>query len=153
MVYLAEMPADAREALLEQPLPEFTETPWTAPRPLPQCRVAIISTAGLHRADDTPFRGGAGDYRILPGDGKLADLRMSHVSTNFDRLGFQHDVNTVFPLDRLREFERDGVIGSVAKYHYSFMGATPPAGMEANARELAGVLKGDGVDAVLLMGV
>ncbi len=153
MVYLAEMPADARETLLGQPLPEFADTPWTAPRPLTQCRVAIISTAGLHRADDTPFRGGAGDYRILPGDCNPAELRMSHVSTNFDRLGFQYDVNTVFPLDRLRELERDGVIGSVAKHHYSFMGATPPAAMEANARELAGVLNGDRVDVVLLMGV
>ncbi len=153
MVTLAEMPADVRDTLLEQPLPEFAATPWTAPRPLAQSRVAIVSTAGLHRHDDTPFRGGASDYRIIPGDISLADLRLSHVSTNFDRLGFQQDVNTVFPLDRLRELARDGVIGSVAKYHYSFMGATPPAGMEANARELAGVLKGDKVDAVLLMGV
>jgi D-proline reductase (dithiol) PrdB len=153
MVTLAEMPADVRDTLLEQPLPEFAATPWTAPRPLAQTRVAIVSTAGLHRHDDMPFRGGAGDYRIIPGDISLADLRLSHVSTNFDRLGFQQDVNTVFPLDRLRELARDGVIGSVAKYHYSFMGATPPAGMEANARELAGVLKGDKVDTVLLMGV
>ncbi|MFM9882150.1 MAG: glycine/sarcosine/betaine reductase selenoprotein B family protein [Burkholderiales bacterium] len=153
MVYLAEMPADARDTLLEQPLPEFATTPWTPARPLAQSRVAIISTAGLHRHDDMPFRGGAADYRIIAGDINLADLRLSHVSTNFDRLGFQQDVNTVLPLDRLRELAQDGVIGSVAKYHYSFMGATPPAGMEANARELAGVLKGDKVDAVLLMGV
>lgn len=153
MVYLAEMPADVRETLLNQPLPEFVETPWTMPRPLAECRVAIVSTAGLHRKDDPPFRGGAGDYRLLPDDVNVADLRMSHVSTNFDRLGFQNDVNVVFPIDRLREAARDGRIGSVSRYHYSFMGATPPASMEASARELAGVLKGDGVDAVVLMGV
>jgi D-proline reductase (dithiol) PrdB len=153
MVYLAEMPADVRDTLLEQPLPEFAETPWTTPAPLAQSRVAIISTAGLHRHDDAPFRGGAGDYRIIPGDIDLRDLRLSHVSTNFDRLGFQQDVNAVFPLDRLRELAKDGVIGSVAKFHYSFMGATPPAGMEANARELAAILKGDQVDTVVLMGV
>ncbi|MBN1226466.1 MAG: hypothetical protein JXA79_05710 [Deltaproteobacteria bacterium] len=26
----------------------------------------------------------------------------------------------VFPLDRLRELEKDGVIGSIADFHYSF---------------------------------
>lgn len=153
MVFLADMPADVRDTLLNQPLPEFVDTPWVAGGPLAKSRVAIISTAGLHLADDPPFRGGAGDYRVIPGNANPNDLRMSHVSTNFDRLGFQNDVNTVFPLDRLRELQRDGVVGSVADYHYSFMGATPPNVMEASARELAAVLKGDHVDTVLLLGV
>jgi hypothetical protein len=34
--------------------------------------------------------------------------------------------------------------------HYSFMGATDPVHMEPHARELAGRLKGDAVDAVIL---
>lgn len=45
---------------------------------------------------------------------------MSHVSTNFDRTGFQQDWNIVFPLDRLQELAAKGIIGSVAAYHYSF---------------------------------
>lgn len=153
MVHFAEMPTDVRESLVNQPLPEFAETPWNALAPLARRRVAIVSTAGLHRAGDPPFRGGAGDYRVIPADVRAADLRMSHVSTNFDRLGFQHDHNTVFPIDRLQELARDGVIGSVARHHYSFMGATPPAAMEASAGDLAGVLAADGVDAVILLGV
>jgi D-proline reductase (dithiol) PrdB len=153
MVFFAEMPSDVRETLTNQALPEFVETPWTGPRAMAKSRVAIISTAGLHRQDDPPFRGGAGDFRVIPDDIDPADLRMSHVSTNFDRIGFQHDVNVVFPLERLRELARTGDIGSVAKYHYSFMGATPPNVMEASARELVSVLKGDQVDAVVLMGV
>lgn len=153
MVYLADMPEDARQTLVNQPLPEFAESPWAKGPAIAASRVAIISTAGLHRREDPPFRGGAGDYRIIPGDVVPADLRMSHVSTNFDRLGFQQDVNTVFPLDRLRELAKAGEVGSVADFHYSFMGATPPNVMEASARELAAVLKADRVDAVLLMGV
>ena len=153
MVYLADMPDDARQTLINQPLPEFIETPWTAGRPIAGSRVAIISTAGLHRSEDPPFRGGAGDYRIIPADVDAADLRMSHVSTNFDRLGFQQDVNTVLPLDRLRDLVKAGEVGEAATYHYSFMGATPPNVMEASARDLAAVLKADRVDAVLLMGV
>jgi hypothetical protein len=44
----------------------------------------------------------------------------------------------------------EGVIGSVASTQYSFMGATDPRGMEANARAVAGLLKSDRVDGVLL---
>jgi len=42
------------------------------------------------------------------------------------------------------------VIGSVAQTHYSFMGATDPVQIESNARELAGRLKRDQVEAVIL---
>ena len=56
----------------------------------------------------------------------------------------------VFPLDRLRELADEGAIGSVAQTHYSFMGATDPMQMEPHARELAGRLKQDAVDAVIL---
>jgi hypothetical protein len=42
------------------------------------------------------------------------------------------------------------VIGSVAATHYSFMGASDPASMEVHARELAGRLKQDRVDSVVL---
>ena len=51
---------------------------------------------------------------------------MSHVSTNFDRTGYIQDLNLVFPIERLRELEAAGDIGSVGAYHYAFMGATPP---------------------------
>lgn len=153
MVYLAEMPADARNALVNQELPAFVETPWIKAPDISKSRVAIVSTAGLHRANDTPFRGGAGDYRIIPANVDPRELRMSHISTNFDRIGFQQDVNIAFPIERLRELVAEGVVGGTATYHYSFMGATPPEAMEASARELAAVLTGDSVDAVLLIPV
>ena len=57
----------------------------------------------------------------------------------------------VFPIDRMRELARDGVIGSLADYHYSFMGAgIDPYALEPTARQVAGRLKADGVDAVFL---
>jgi D-proline reductase (dithiol) PrdB len=75
---------------------------------------------------------------------------MSHVSVNFDRSGFQEDINVVFPIDRLRELAGEGVIGSISDFHYSFMGAAPIRALEPKARELAALLKKDRVDAVLL---
>jgi D-proline reductase (dithiol) PrdB len=75
---------------------------------------------------------------------------MSHVSVNFDRTGFQQDLNVVFPIDRLRELAAEGRVGAVANFHYSFMGATDIEALEPKATELAGLLKKDQVDAVLL---
>lgn len=153
MVHLHEMPEKLRNALVNQDLPDYGTTPWAAAKPLADCRVAIVSTAGLHRRGDSPFVAGAGDYRIIPDDGDTDDLLMSHISTNFDRTGFFQDVNTAFPIDRLHELVDEGIVGSAASRHYSFMGATPPAAMEPVARDLAGLLKQDRVDAVLLVPV
>jgi D-proline reductase (dithiol) PrdB len=76
---------------------------------------------------------------------------MSHLSVNYDRSGFQADWNVAFPLDRLKELVRDKIVGSIAAFHYSFMGAiSPVTRYEPKARELAGLLKQDQVDAVLL---
>ena len=95
----------------------------------------------------------AADYRIIPSQCTANDLVMSHVSTNFDRTGFQQDWNIVFPLDRLRELAEEGGIGSLADFHYSFMGAANPSDLEPSARRLAPLLRQDNVDGVLLVPV
>ena len=132
------------------PVQNFEGSPWAVGSPLSQRRVAIVSTAGLQRLGDKTFTRQSGDYRVIPKELAASDFYMSHLSTNFDRTGFQQDVNIVFPIDRLKELEGEGVIGSVADFHYSFMGAIAPEQMEPSARQLAGLLKDDGVDAVLL---
>lgn len=152
MVRLADLPEYEREHHLQKirDLPDFGPTPF-APGPLlRQRRVAIVTTSGLHVRSDRPFPIGAADYRVIPGDTPASDILMSHASVNYDRSGFQEDVNVVFPLDRLRELAADGCIGSVSDFHYSFMGAAPIRALEPKARELATLLKKDGVDAVLL---
>lgn len=153
MARLDRMPEPLHSHLANLPCPSFNDHPWVTGKVLTQRRISIISTAGLHRRGDRPFAGRTGDYRVIPGDIKAKDLVMTHISTNFDRTGFQLDWNVVFPLDRLRELAEEGAIGSVAAYHYSFMGATDPAEMEPAARNLAELLKGDGVDAALLVPV
>ncbi len=155
MVRLADLTETEREGHLKRiaTLPQFPTRPWVSGPPLAQRRVAIVTTAGLHLRGDLPFdSSGAGyDYRVIPGDVAAADLVMSHLSVNFDRSGFQADRNVVFPLDRLKELVRDKVVGSVAAFHYSFMGAIAKVMLyEASARALAGLLKKDQVDAVLL---
>ena len=152
MVRLADLPAWDRKSMLDKvgELTGFDARPWVRPPPLAQCRVAIVTTAGVHRKGDRPFGAGATDYRIIPGDTAASDLVMSHQSVNFDRSGFQEDHNIAFPIDRLNELARCGVIGAVADLHYSFMGATQIRALETKAKELAQLLKDDRVDAVLL---
>lgn len=151
MVRLSELPVYDREHLLAKNRPPFPTQPWVNGPPLAERRVAIVTTAGLHRRGDQRFSGRTGAYRVFPGDVQGRDLLMSHSSVNFDRSGFQQDVNVVFPIDRLRELSEASVIGSVAAFHYSFMGAGVEADeLEATAREVAGMLKQDGVNAVFL---
>lgn len=153
MVRLADMPEWERDYLLQLECPEFPSTPWVPASPADKRRVAIISTAGLQPRGDRPFMEGTADFRLIPGDLDSNDLVMSHISVNFDRTGFQEDHNVVFPIDRLNEAAKNGAIGSVASYHYSFMGATDPREMEKTVRHLAGLLKSDAVDTVLLVPV
>ncbi len=154
MARLENMSEGERKLLENLRYPAFENEAWVTGLPLNERRVAIISTAGLHRRDDRPFTGEAGDYyRIIPGDIKSDDLIMSHVSVNFDRTGFHQDWNVSFPIDRLQELAEEGVIGSVASFHYSFMGADDPVKWEEQARYLATLLKKDNVDAALLIPV
>ncbi len=153
MARLADIPEPERSVIADLVCPTFEGAPWVTGPPVRARRVAIISTAGLQRRGDRPFDFDADDYRIIPGDIHPADIVMSHISSNYDRTGFQQDVNVVFPLERLKEMAAESEIGSVAAYHYSFMGATEPAELEPRTRQLAGLLKGDQVDAVVLIPV
>ena len=160
MVRLSDLVESQANRLRDLECPEFDSQPWVEGPPLDRRRVAIISTAGLHRRNDSPFmmqidpsQPGPTDYRVIPGDSTANDLIMSHVSANFDRTGFQQDWNVVFPLDRLRELCQAGIIGSMADFHYSFMGGADPLLMEPSARRLASLLKHDHVDGVVLVPV
>ncbi|HEY1798422.1 MAG TPA: glycine/sarcosine/betaine reductase selenoprotein B family protein [Stellaceae bacterium] len=139
--------------LAELECPDFKISPWVEGPPLKERRVAIVSSAGLVVRGDRVFRGRDADYRDIPASTGANDLLCSHISINFDRNGFQEDWNVVFPLDRLNELAAEGMIGSVAATHYSFMGATDPVQMVEGAAEVAGRLKADRIDAVLLTSV
>jgi D-proline reductase (dithiol) PrdB len=150
---LGDMPEVEAQHLRRIECPVYDNTPLLAGKPLAGRRVAIISTAGLHRRGDRPFQPGDGSYRVIPAETAGNELVMSHISVNFDRTGFQKDLNVAFPIDRLRELVAAGAVGSMAAVHYSFMGAFPPAAAEPHAGHLSGLLKADKVDAVLLVPV
>jgi len=152
MVRLKDLPDYEQEHLLskcEQPLGPPAWTPLT--QKISELRIALITTAGLHFRDDPAFDFADATFRPISGDEDANNLVMSHSSVNFDKTGFAEDVNLVFPIDRFRELEKVGAIGSLADIHYSFMGAgLNPGAYETTASQVAGMLKQDKVDAVFL---
>ncbi len=151
MVRLSDIPTEEAAHLLSKVCDPFDTRPWVAGPPLSERRVAILTSAGLHRVGDPAFTTVDLSYRVIPGTTPANQLTMTHSSIHFDRTGFREDVNVVFPIDRLHELASEGVIGSGADYHYSLMGAGwPPAAIEPTMRELAARLREDAVDAVCL---
>ena len=151
MARLAEFPEAARVRLENLECPHFEELAWVPRKPMSNRRVAIVSTAGLQRRGDQAFDMGSGDFRVIPDDTPAGDIVMSHISTNFDRSGFQQDINIALPVDRLRELAARGEVGSVADYHYSFMGATDPRQMRPHAERMIEIMASDSVDTALLV--
>ena len=154
MVKFSDLSPESAQHLLDKDCPEFETAPFVAGPPLRERRVAIVTTAGLHRRDDKNFDLSDLSYRVIPSDVRLEDLVMTQASVNFDRTGFQQDVNVVLPLDRLREMDMAGEIGSIANFHYAFNGAGQLApAFEPTAREVGRMLKEDGVNAAILVPV
>ena len=152
MVRWEDIPKALRANMRTRSAP-FEHTPWVdAPR-LADARVAIITTAAIHRFDDRPFTGHEGDYRVIPGDIEYGELSMTHSSVNFDRSAYQQDVNVCFPINHVQTLMASGEIGSVAGWHYSFMGSTAAQRMEPAAKEVSQLLLGDNVNLVLLIPV
>jgi len=150
MARTEDIPEPTRTAAANIPCPTFDTTPFVTGPALAQRRVAIVSSAALIRRGDVPFPFGSGEYRAVPGSWRADEILMSHVSINFDRAGFQRDINVVFPIDRLRELAADGVIGSVADTHFTMMGSTDPVAMVESADGIASALLADRCDAVVL---
>lgn len=126
---------------------------------LGECRVALVSSAGLVAPSDEPFdetvKGGDYSYRLIPADADVRSLVEYHKSDAFDHSGVAADANVAFPLDRLRELAQGGTIGEVAPRHVSLMGSITAPGrlLAKTAPEVVEILRGDGVDVALLVPV
>ncbi len=134
------------------PVPQFDDPAFTPlTKPVGEASVAIVTSAALHRHGDDGFSPADTSYRAI--DRADRDLVLGHWSPNFDRSGFQLDLNVVYPIDRLEELAADGTIGEVAAHHYSFAGNQPDTVSElrldtgpACARDMLA----DGVDVAIL---
>lgn len=141
--------------------PTHDPIPW-APlgKPVGECRVALLSTAGLSMRGDAPFdmeyerqRPTRGDssWRRIRSDATSATIEANHL--HIDTGYIERDLNVALPLDRLRELADAGEVGAMADTHYSIMGyqGSDPSGLvEHSAPEIAAAMKSEEVDLALL---
>lgn len=142
---------------MEKPRP----IPWTPlPKPLSECNVALLSSAGIALKDDQPFDQegerqnpwwGDPTYRILPKTATEKDVRLYHL--HIDPSHAEQDLNCLFPLQRLQEMEDNGRIGRMSERHYSIMGyiLRPERLLQETVPAMIRNLKEDMADVVVLV--
>jgi D-proline reductase (dithiol) PrdB len=135
--------------------------PFTPMRkPLSECTVALVSTAGIARNDDLPFDcdgerrdpwWGDPSFRVIPLGTTEREVRLYHMHID-PRFG-EADLDVVLPMRRLTELSREGVVGRAAPRHYSIMGyiLEPAELIGKTAPAIARQMRQDGVDAAALV--
>jgi D-proline reductase (dithiol) PrdB len=140
-----------------KPLGAGEDIPWTRARNrLRDSKMAVVTTAGVHHRDQLPFNmedpNGDPTFRVIDVRKPLNDLMITH--DYYDHRDADKDINIVFPVERLRDFEKEGFIGRLADTHYGFMGHIVGPHIDTlihlTAPEVAESLKSDKVDMILL---
>ena len=150
LTYKERIRAKLFEIQIGRPMTAPSIAPVTKPRE--KCRVALISTGGIHLKNQAPFIPEKGDhsFRLIPRNTPQNDLAITH--GHYDETDVRADVNCLLPIDRLEELVREGFISSSASNHISFMGYIPDVRplVKETAPEAVRILLEDGVDVAVL---
>jgi D-proline reductase (dithiol) PrdB len=142
---------------MEKPRP----IPWTPlTKPLTQCTVALLSSAGIALKSDRPFDQegerqnpwwGDPSYRRLPNAATGQNVRLYHL--HVDPSYAEQDLNCLLPVQRLKELEQSGEIGRSAPRHFSMMGyiLDPEVLLRDTVPAIIRDLKEDRVDVLILV--
>jgi D-proline reductase (dithiol) PrdB len=142
---------------MEKPRP----IPWTPlSKPLSECTVALLSSAGIALKTDKPFDQegerqnpwwGDPSYRVLPKNATETEVRLYHM--HIDPSYAEQDLNCLFPLQHLQTMENNWRIGRISPRHYSIMGyiLNPERLLRETVPALIRDLKADLADVVILV--
>jgi D-proline reductase (dithiol) PrdB len=101
-----------------------------ARRALPMLNLALITSAGAY-IDGTPeFGESDASFREIPIEVESGDLR--YAARGYDPAAVQQDMNSEVPVERLLEFEHNGIIGQLNPVFWSFSGFIPNAALVAD---------------------
>lgn len=99
-----------------------------ARRALPMLNLALISSAGAYIDGTAPFAGDSdASFREIPIEIESADLR--YAARGYDAAAVHQDMNAEVPVERLLEFETNGIIGQLNPVFWSFSGFMPDAAL------------------------
>ncbi|MFN8444622.1 MAG: glycine/sarcosine/betaine reductase selenoprotein B family protein [Caldilineaceae bacterium] len=125
-------------------------------QPLSHCRVALLTTGGIHLPSQTPFDmenpDGDPTYREIPEDVDPKHIMITH--KYYDHSDADADLNVIFPLQHFRDLVKLRVIGELNRRHFGLMGHIDNALVDTlnqwKAPEIAAKLRADGVDFAFL---
>ena len=123
-------PAAGDELGSDYPFVKNRRAPFTpARRALPMLNLALISSAGAYIDGTDPFdtssANGDLSFREIPIEVEASDLKFA--ARGFDPTAVQNDINSGVPVERLLEFEQNGIIGQLNPVFWSFCGFIPDA--------------------------
>ncbi len=151
--WIAQKWADSRGVTRDAP-------PFTPlSRPLSELKIGLVTTGGVHHPEDEPF---LGQEKSPGGDGSWRKLDLPRLQHDFsithdwyETKDATKDLNLVLPYQRLTELAEEGVIGSVHPVGVGIMGHIEGKEEQrlelVSAPEIAGLMQGEAVDAVLLV--
>jgi D-proline reductase (dithiol) PrdB len=100
-----------------------------ARRALPMLNLALITSAGVYIDGTDPFDasvfGGDTSFREIPIEVGPEDLKWS--ARGYDPAAALEDMNAQVPIERLKEFEGNGIIGQLNPVFWSLCGFIPNA--------------------------
>ena len=144
-------------------LPGERQVPWAAlGKRLAECKVSLVSSAGLALKGDAPFDAeierrdpwfADPSYRVLPRTVRTGEVQVGHLHIN--TAFAEEDLNSVLPVERLNRLVELGEIGGAAPSHYSYMGYTlrPERLLQESVPSIVRRLKEEHVDVVVLVPV
>ncbi len=140
----------------EYPMPDFDRVqPNPAVKDIAHAKIALVTSGGIvpKGNPDHIESSNATHYGKYDIEGVL-DLTNETYATahgGYDPVYANDDADRVLPVDVLREFEKEGKIGSLHRYFYTTVGnGTAVKSAKAFAAEYAKELVADGVQAVIL---
>lgn len=118
------------DALNDYPWVENKRAPFVpARRALPMLNLALISSAGAYIDGTDPFKpnepSGDTSFREIPVEVEAEDFKFA--GRGYDPQAVGQDINSQVPLNRLFEFEGNGIIGQLNPVFWSFCGYIPDA--------------------------
>jgi len=132
--------------------------PWTPFRGQPsEHTFAMVTSGGLYLKDsqlpfDTVSIHGDPSIREIPKTVRQEEIGIAHA--HYDHSLGEHDINIIFPIQRLIELEKERIIGRLTDTHYSFsyVNNVVPL-LTKTVPKLISRLKADEVDILLLVPV
>lgn len=112
------------EIVKKYPFVISADVPWTPYSGKPSEQTfALVTSGGLYLKDsqppfDTESIHGDISFREIPKTVRQEDLGIAHA--HYDHRLAEEDFNTIFPIQRFSELEKEGIIGKLTPMHYSF---------------------------------